>query len=291
MVTIDFNGYGAEYAIGKLKPIEVENLKFLLERFDHDAIMEKYEIGWGDGREQFYEFDDVYQAWSLCDNFTATIRESEADGTWEDIDFCESKAEYKTINYKGSDGFFICSCSSEKGYFFTITLDIEPEEFDPSLLTFHYDDLSLTWLSDNVLMGISYNGENVELDYDGADTVGKGFYQRLIYIEDGNELDGMELLTDEIDPPKYTTFDDIIEDEADVVADYVELCRSKTLKPLSTPIVWHSPMLYDRFPEEDVDEFWYDKNQIKKAFEFDMVGEIPKHILEKMEEENPEWLI
>lgn len=293
MITIDFNGYGAEYTIGKLKSKEVENIKFLLERFDTYTFMDKYEIAWGEDREQFYDFDNVYQAWSVCSDFTASMRETNEnnDTKFDHLTFSESDAEYKTINYEDSDGFFICTCSAEKGYFFSIVLDIEVEEFDCSLLKFHYDDLSLTWLNDSVLKGISYDGENIEMDYDGADTVGKGLYQKLVYLEDGDEYDGMEILTDEIDPPKYTTFDDIIDDDIDVLRDHIELSRSKTLKPLSTPIVWHSPMLYDRFNKEDVDDIWFTKDEIKKALSFDMIGEIPKYILERVEEEKPEWLI
>lgn len=293
MITIDFNGYGAEYTIGKLKTKEIENIEFLLERFDVHTFMEKYELIWGEDRREFYEFDDFYQVWSVYSDFTATIRETAIDNNsqFKHITFIVPDTEYKTIDYTDNEGFFICSCNIEKGCFFSITLDVDLEDFDSNLLKFHYDDLSLTWLSDIVLTGISYNGENIEMNYDDVNTVGKGFCQKLIYIDDGNEYDGIEILTDKIDLLKYKILDDVSEDDTIMLDNYICLSRSKTLKPLSTPIVWHSPMMYDRFPKEDVDDIWFTKNEIKKAISLDMITEIPSYIWERVKKEKPEWLI
>lgn len=289
MVTIDFSGYGGEYCIGKLTDREVENIKVLLQRFDPDVFLFKYDIFLDtDSKEHFYDFNDVVSAWCLTDNFHATIRETVREDDWEDLDFSESEAEYKNVSYP-NDGFYINSCGSEKGFYFTIQIPIELKDFDASKLKFHYDDLSTTWLNDSVITGVSYDDMDLELDMDGADTTGKGFYQYLTLVENGNQSNGFEFISDGVEP-KYETLDDV-DDAETIIFDYLHINESSEIPKIDSHIVYHSPLLYDKFPKEDIDKLWYNKADIKHAIEKGLIDEIPQHIREKVDKENPEWLI
>jgi hypothetical protein len=61
--------------------------------------------------------------------------------------------------------------SSEKGGFWNVMLELD-EPFDPKLLTVTVVETDLCELVD----GVYYNGELLDLEYDYADTTGKGFY-------------------------------------------------------------------------------------------------------------------
>lgn len=290
MVTLEFGGWGGEYTIGRLSPLEKENIRVLFDRFTADLFFYKYDLYLGDTREQFYDYSDVYQAWSVCQDFSIILK-AEEDNDWHDLEFKGSDSNYTSINYPGA-GDFVCSCASEKGSFFSVDIDIDSNEFDINKLEIHYDDLSSTWLSDSVVSRVTYDGVDLEMDFDVANTTGKCFDQKLIHIsEDGIAYDGLELICDDLEKPKYNTIEHIEHDDLRVLIDYMELYHSDKLFDFQTPIVYHSPLLYDKFYKEEVDELWFDKKSIKEAFALNLADEIPQHIIEKVKMKNPEWLI
>lgn len=288
-MTLDFGGYGGEYCIGKLTDREVENIKILLNRFDIDVFFNRYDMALDtDHKENFYEYSDVYQAWTVCSDFLLSFQEEN-----EYLNISDYQSEFRSIQYPKEKGWYVNSCSSEKGHFFTVSLPIDSEDFDEEKLKIIYDDLSLTWLNDEVISGVEYDGEELDMDFDSADTNGKGFYQHLTFIdEDGNQFNGLEIILDELEP-KYNVLDDVDSAAADtnqILFDYLSIYHNE-LTQLDSPIVYHSPLLYDKRDKEEVDKMWYNQKEIKTALKLGLADEIPKHIIEKMQKENPEWLI
>lgn len=299
MVTLGFGGYGIEYAISSLSEIEINNIKTLLNRFEASTFIDKHDIIYGDGgKEQYYDYNDIYHNWSVSQDFDIYLITDYEYIPLRDIDDYSFECTDNINQIKSFEqGNYICSYSIEKGFFFTITINhIDFEEFDIKKLKLYFDDLSELDFDVIILSKITYDDINLELDFSEASTTGKGFYQSLIHIDEYNtQYNLIDILYENI-TPKYNIIeiDDNI-DEINVLIDYLTLYNndlsSIDLSKLNSSIIYHTPLLYDKFDNDIVDDPWYNKDIIKEALKSGLENEIPQHILNRIIDNNADWLI
>lgn len=299
MVTLSFWGYGGENAIGKLSEKELDGIKKALDRFGFDIFSDNWEISFDpeDSKRQFYEWDSVYMGYGVSSGrFSAEDENGEQIGEY---DFGDPKPEYRNIIKFAEEGYYFCGCSSEKGSFCEVHLDIDSKDFDPHKVELFYDDLSETWSNDTVLSGVKYDGIDQELDFDCCSTNGKGFYQNIVYVDDelNVDLDGLDVLWGEDweyrNTITHTIFQDVDEDDvnkADLITDYIRVSNG-SLGEIETPIAYHIPALYKSIGKDKADDLLFDKDLFQQTKNHNLVAEYPKYLLDKIETEKPEWLI
>ena len=288
-----FGGYGGEYCVGELTSIELDNIKWLLKRFDTQDIVGIMDINFdtSDYKASFYDFDDIMHETSVAVNFGITI---ESDSKMDDDSFDSSECDDIVVPAtKLSDGWYISSVSTEKGTFSGVELDIEFEDFDKDLLSFEYMDLDDCSFGDIILSKVFYDAEELELDYDHLCTNGKGFYQSLIYVENGAQLDGLNILLNDLNCYNILSFDNdnFLVEAKNTFLKYIEAWRSGYLLSTDDYIVFASPFLYEQFEKEKVDDLWMTEKNIKYALDNELRDEIPQDIWDRIYGRFPEWLI
>jgi len=293
---LSFGGYGGEYCCGEVDTID--NITELLKRFDKDLIFGYYDIFFdsSDWPRQYYDFDEIEHVSSVAINarvYIEDICDSKIDEDVFDTDELSIKEETPTTL---KDGWYLSSASIEKGTFFDVELSIKPEEFDKSKLVIYTKDLDYIGFGDFVITSVEYDGEDLEMDYDTMSTNGKAFEQSLIKVEDGQLLEGIDIIMDNIDNnDMFEIIDDIVGmDREDVIYQYLEFvnaAKSGYLLKLDHIIVWISPFLYKHFEKDEVDELWLTEKNIKFALKNNYRDSMPDDVFERAVGRFPEWLI
>lgn len=293
---LEFSGYGGEYCCGKISNTEKENIKELLKRFDSDLIIGSFETGFSEnGIDSYYEFDSEYAGSSVANPTHITVY----DNNIELESFVSDTID--NINFESvlplSDGFYLVSQSFEKGLFFSAELPSNVTVFDKNKLEIIYSDLSNCNIDDQIVSRVFYDGKKLELNYDILDTVGKEFYQDLIYVEDGLICDGISEIVDTIDDNShYEIIDDVYNfDRPEVLSDYLTILnaakKGKMLNFDTATILFASNILYEYFDKNDVDEALVREENIKFMLKNNCMHLVPNYIFDIVEARFPEWLI
>ena len=297
-MTLLFGGYGGEYCVGSINQVELSNIKELLKRFDSSIFIGNYETNFDttDYRDNYYDFDDIEHVSSAAIDSTIWIDDTGGIKIKEDYfssDDCNVDiTDIPTLK----DGYYICSTSYEKGVFFSVDLDINPNDFDKSKLVLECKDMDGIGFSELVITGIKYDNVDIEMNFDALSTAGKGYEQTLVYAKNGNLFEGIEKIIDDFDDNDFFEVLDQINgmEEYEAVQNYllfIEAWKNGYLLKTDDIIVFASPFLYKHFDKEDVDTLWMTEKNIKFALENDYKDQIPKDIWERVISRFPEWLI
>ncbi len=295
---LSFGRYGGEYCVGSLNHIEVSNISELLKRFDKSIIVGNYETNFdtNDYKENFFDFNDIEHLSSAALEATIWIEKSGDYKLEEDYFSSDDCNVVITEEPTLPDGYYIVSNSIEKGSFFHVDLEINPDEFVKSKLTLECKDMDGVGFGDYLITNVLYDGKELEMDYDSCNTNGKGFEQNLICVEGKYHLDGAEQLYDALEQDDML---DVIEDingmeETEAIQNYlsyVEAQRNDYLIKTDEIILFASPFLYKHFDKDEVDALWMTEKNIKFALKNDYQTEIPEDVWERIIGRFPEWLI
>lgn len=294
MLNLQLSGYGGEFTIGKLTPKELSNISKLLHRFRAELIYNScYNLPFGEGRNHFSDFSDVYAGWGPTDLYTI----EDEDGK---ISFEPSKIKDITFNQiePTQSGFYLLSGSFEKGGFCSVEIDCEASEFDVNKLAIIADDLSGSWLNVSVITGATYLGMDLELNYDCASTRGKSFDQNILHYDvETEEWD--EDISDLYTPNPFDC--EIIEeflfgDPELILTSYLLVANEE--KPLSQIefddgiIFYISPIVEYVYGKDVCLDVWLrDSSAIKSAKNNDLMEGVPQFVMEYILKNKPEWLV
>ncbi len=299
---LGFSGYGGNYCVGKLTETEVTNIIELLARFDDRFFLSSVNTVFDthDFKREYYDFDDVYQFESVALTASITIDSLPEDYksnltdafTTDDINVIIG--EEKNL----ADGYYLTSAYEVKGNFFSVKMDINPDDFDPSLLSVYCSDMDNFSMSDVIITEVKYDGVLLEMDTDSYYVDGQGFSQSILYVEDGKHYDGLEKLRGKIEK-QYpiinelpSTIDKFPPDT--VITQYLEFVEAKNdgyLLNKDYILAYASPMLYDNFDKEEIDAMWMTEENIKYVLRHNLLDSMPEDVYDRIVGRFPEWLI
>lgn len=293
---LGFTGYGGKYCVGKLTDTEITNIIELLARFDDSLFLSSQETTFDthDFKTEYYDFDDVFECESVSLPCEITIDEIDYKSNLIDIFTSDDLDVVNDREAALKDGFYLTSQASQKGNFFTIDIDVHPEDFDQSLLTLYGNDLDNFSMSDIVIRDISYDGKLVEFITDSFYTDDCSFIQSILYVENGTHYDGLEVMRKQIMKhyPKIDNFGNL--DTEKYIKQYLEFVEAKNSGYLLNKgymIAFASPMLYENYSKEEVDELWMTEENIKFVLKHNLMDSMPTDVYDRIIGRFPEWLI
>lgn len=290
MIDFSLDGYGGEYTIGKLTSDEIKNIKILLNRFDPQLIIGHYELSFSDDRTEFSDFDDIYHGWGAT--YIGELSDYECTISF---DFDEINEDRKNITVNET-GYYLMTCSIEKGNFGNIQIDISSDEFDKSKLMFQKDDLTNTWLNSTILISASYCGIDIEINSDYSSTSSKSFDQFLTFYDETEDeyFNGIDEILFSMEKPKYNVLKFIpFGSEARILWQFIEIYNKKeTVEIQDGYLVYFSPLIEELHGKKVCEYLWMSSEEhIKTVLKYDMLDEIPKYIMDKIVKDKPEWLL
>lgn len=161
---ITAEGYGGEFAMGKVSPELVEKLQ------GEDVFPDEVVEDW-------HEIDDLEHISSCFEDTEFVVTDEHDEIVHQGTLGCSHTREAYTLEC-GQEGYTpVMQClSSEKGFFFTTTF--ETEDFDVEKLSTKYVETDLGFFVEEV----TYDGESLYLDFDYLDVRSKGFEARVGWI-------------------------------------------------------------------------------------------------------------
>lgn len=224
---VDTGRYGGELVIGT---VSKEFVEYWRNKSDHKFSVEEHLTGleWEDGNTDLYDKDcpkpyEDFSAWYECDD-KEHINGAYADSDWyvteitdEEDDWANNDSEkqfepgqhlfgreaYHTdINDWDSDTVdlneydpVLCFHSGEKGSFGSYFIETDGEDFDPKKLTFSSVETNLG----EIIELVWYNKTEVEANFDYNDTMGKGYYASVGYMNKKWHDNNLETFTKNLD--------------------------------------------------------------------------------------------
>jgi hypothetical protein len=295
---LGFSGYGGKYCVGKLTSTEVENITELVSRFDTKLFLTSQETKFdtNDFKMEYYDFDDIYECETVSVPCNITVDELPEGCKLHLDDIFTSDDTSIIINTEPplKDGFYLISTSEQKGNFFTIELDVLPEDFDMSLLQIYCSDLDIFSMSDVVIEDIYYDGKCLGFDTDSYYTDDKAFSQSILYVENGVHYDGIEIMKQRtnISYPIIECLNGLSAEK--IIGEYLEFVEAKNsgyLLNKGYPLAFVSPMLYAHYSKEEIDELWMTEENIKFVMQHNLIDCMPTDIYDRIIGRFPEWLI
>ena len=302
-----FDGYGGDFCVGKLTTTEITNIIDLLSRFDRKLFLSIDEIMFdtNDFKREYFDYDDVFQFESVSLPCSILINSLPDDCKFDGIDSFSS--DNATIKYEETkpleDGFYITHSNYNKGEYFGVEIDVEPSEFNPSLLTILSKDLDCFSMSERIITDVYYAGKLLEMDCSDYCTNMSTLERSILYVKDGKHYDGLEELESRI----KTQFHKIHElpeiylrdrhaqlPHSKIIHEFEEYMEAKNngyLLDKGLNVVYASPILYEHFPKEDVDALWMTEENIKFVIEHNLIDDMPNDVYTRIINRFPEWLI
>lgn len=300
-MTLGFSGYGGNYCVGKLTDTETNNIIELLARFEEwfflatvDTIFDTHDF-----KREYYDFDDVFQFESVALTASITI-DSLPDGyksnlldkfTTDDVSVVIGKEKSLT------DGYYLTSTYEQQGNYFSVEIDINPDDFDTSLLSLYCSDMDNFSMSDVIITEVRYDGILLEMDTESYYVDGKAFSQSILYVEDGKHYDGLEKLRSLI-KKQYPIITElptkVVAPTSSFIKNYLEFVEAKNdgyLLNKGYIMAYASPMLYDHFDKDELDAMWMTEENIKYVLKYDMLDSMPQDVYDRIIGRFPEWLI
>ena len=162
--TIKAEGHGGEFTMGKVSEETVEKLQG--EDIFPDEVVESY-----------YDIDDLEHITSCFEDTEFVVTDEEDETVYEGTLECSNTREAYTLNETGENYIPIMQCmSSEKGLFFTATF--ETDDFDVEKLQTKYIETDFG----DLIEKITYDGKELELDFDYYDVRNKGFEAKVGWV-------------------------------------------------------------------------------------------------------------
>ena len=157
-------GYGGEFAMGKVSPDLVEKLQG--EDIFPDEVIEAW-----------YETDDLEHITSCFEDTEFIVTDEEDETVYEGVLECSNSREAYTFEC-GHEGYIpVMQCiSSEKGLFFIATF--ETDNFDVEKLQTKYVETDFGCLVEKV----TYDEEELELDFDDYSVQSKSFNAKVGWV-------------------------------------------------------------------------------------------------------------
>jgi len=298
---LGFSGYGGKYCVGKLTDNEITNIIELLARFEPSLFLTLQETTFDthDFKTEYYDFDDVYESETVSLPCDITIDELPTDCKSDLDDIFTSDDLTVVVNTEPTlkDGFYLTSTAEQKGNFFTINIDVLPEEFDKSLLRIYGNDLDNFSMSDIVIQDIYYDGRTVDFDTDSYYTDDNSFSQSILYVENGTHYDGIEIMKKRVQKSyplidSFSSFGNL--DTEQYIQEYLEFVEAKNSGYLLNKgymMAFASPMLYDNYEKSEVDELWMTEENIKFVLKHNLMDSMPTDVYDRIIGRFPEWLI
>jgi hypothetical protein len=162
--TITAEGYGGEFAMGKVSPELVEKLQ------GEDIFPDEVVEAW-------HEIDDLEHISSCFEDTEFVVKDEDDEIVYQGVLDCSHTREAYTLEC-GHEGYtpVMQYMSSEKGFFFTA--EFETDDFDVEKLMIKYVETDLGFFVEEM----TYNGENLDLDFDYYDVRSKGFEAKVGWI-------------------------------------------------------------------------------------------------------------
>ena len=162
--TIQAEGYGGEFAMGEVSPELVEKLQGH-KIFPDEAV------------ESWYETDDLEHITSCYEDTEFVVIDDDEETVYKGTLECSHSREAYTLDKMGENYIPVMQCmSSEKGFFFTATF--ETDNFDVEKLKTKYIETDFGCLVEQ----ITYDGEELYLDFDYYDVRSKGFDAKVGWV-------------------------------------------------------------------------------------------------------------
>jgi len=199
---IEAGNYGGELVVGQVDDAFVD---YWIGKDESDLIDQIMSIEWeeDDGDPASPAVSEDFYAWHDCDNFEH-LNGAYSDGTWtvyevpadrsDDWSWDKEVWSGEPTHMFGRECYFdetskpedddenivpvLSFMSNEKGSFGAAFVDIEGEDFDPAKLRFGSVESNLA----DVVSNIFYDREELEIEFDYADTVGKSYSAQVGYL-------------------------------------------------------------------------------------------------------------
>ena len=302
-MTLGFNGYGGNYCVGKLTQKEIQNIKELLARFDPKLFLSNTEtiFDTNDFKRDYSDFDDIFQLESVALTCSITIDSLPTGYKSNLMDSFTSDAVDVVIKKEKEleDGFYLISTLAleHDTKFFDVEININPDEFDKSLLSLHCIDLDSFSMSDFIVEEVRYDGKLLKMNWDSFYVDVQDFDQSILYVENGVHYDGIGQLWISI-KKQYCKLDEIIAtknlSKIDILTQYLEFVEAKNdgyLLNKEYIMAYASPMLYDNFDKDKIDAMWMTEANIKYIVYNEILELIPQDVYDRIVGRFPEWLI
>ena len=157
-------GYGGEFAMGKVSPELVEQLQ------DEDVFPDDIVEAW-------HETDDLEHITSCFENTDFVVTDEEDETVYEGELECSHSREAYTLECGFKEYTPVMQCiSSEKGLFFTATF--ETDDFDVQKIQTKYVETDFGCFVEKV----TYDGKELELDFDDYSVQNKGFDAKVGWV-------------------------------------------------------------------------------------------------------------